>query len=188
MSLVDNIEIKPPRGAYFITQTLKPAYYGISARRQIAETRNIFKKIMIRYVLKYYFVIEITNAGNVHYHGWFTIPDGEGLIKLCMIDDLKILGNTKIDIIRDTEIDIKRVEQYLLKDLEETYKILNCIRAGPNKGKTKSQIVKISFYGLGHGLNHVPIFHEPVNTVSLDEFFDDIDTVGNRAMQSIARP
>jgi len=111
----------PQKTDYFITQTLKPAYYKLCARRQLIETINPMKHILKRYSDNFIIVVELTKACNIHYHGTITMRKDDALTNLCIIDDLKIIGNSKIEKIKHPEDIVK----YLSKDLQITENLIN---------------------------------------------------------------
>ena len=129
----------PPSGAYFLTQTLKPAFYKLNARRQILETRTIFKNLLKRYSDDWQFTIELTKSANVHYHAWIVLREDSTISRMCLIDDLKLLGNAKLDTIKKGTEDNIRI--YLIKDLTITDQILNYTK----KGSSRNQKVKIVY-------------------------------------------
>ena len=147
----------PPPGAYFLTQTLKPAYYKLNARRQIKETKSHLKRMLNRYSDLWEFTIELTKSANIHYHSWLILRADNELNKLCLLDDLKILGNSRLEVIKRHE----DVRNYLMKDLDTTDKLLNYTRLG----KSKNPIIKIIYNsdgkkgtGGGPGPPPVPFF------------------------------
>lgn len=144
-------EYLPPAGSYFMTQTLKPAYYALCARRQLKETKSHFKHILKRYSDNFYYTVELTKSANIHYHAWLLMRDDSTLSRLCILDDLKILGNCRLEAIKaGTE---QNIYNYLNKDLELTDKALNYTK----KGKLRSPLYDIEcrYYSQNYNINLV---------------------------------
>lgn len=110
----------------FYTITLKPRLYKFQALTQYELTINDLRKLLMGSCTKSCYSVELTDAGNVHYHGIALFRDR--IRRLCFIDQVKRaksfgfvkLTNNAIE----TKDQLTRSICYISKDLATTTKII----------------------------------------------------------------
>lgn len=117
----------PILGAYFVTITLSPKLYKYSSTTQyeltIGELRQLFETSAARWAI----VPELTDKGNIHYHGWIVLETKYAYILfLNKLKRKKSLGFCKINDERIKDID--RVFRYMFKEFRLTRTVIKSIR------------------------------------------------------------
>lgn len=116
----------------FVTVTLLPYMYGEDARTQLKKTFQSIKDLLQIYSDKFLIVAELTKDGNIHYHASvkprsndMDYPDAIILdaLKKHNKGKVKIFGRSQVD--SDNKYQVKTRFEYLTKDLNKTYKIVN---------------------------------------------------------------
>lgn len=104
---------------YFITFTLKPKYYNVSASEQLVKTYDKLCQILKIYPGFFTLVPELTLRGNIHYHGvwWINDPSQyQTLLKRVRT----VIGNYDSKLIKPNIKDLERVWKYMHKDIPQT--------------------------------------------------------------------
>jgi len=115
----------------FVTVTLLPYMYGEDARTQLKKTFQPIKDLLQIYSDKYLIIAELTKDGNIHYHASLKprldldYPDAIILdaIKKHNKRNQKLFGRSQVD--TESKYKIQTRFDYLTKDLNKTYKIVN---------------------------------------------------------------
>lgn len=113
--------VDPMKGSYFITITLPPTMYKLPAKIQYEFMLNHIRKTFRRYG-HFQLLPELTEEGNVHFHGWV---DMTAIQRYKLIDHLKRMkhyGYSKIN--KDPIVDTNRVKEYMLKSYHITHQII----------------------------------------------------------------
>lgn len=121
-------KILPMKGSYFITVTLKPKLYKYPSTTQFEMTACQLEVYANQYATNFDILPELTNEGNIHYHGWLLFPDN--LHKFKFQDKVKKdknLGFIKIN--TEPIIDCQRVAEYMTKSFDITSKIVRSPKA-----------------------------------------------------------
>lgn len=127
LHLGDAVRI-PPLGFEFITQTLSPKLYSLSANKQFSRTVNDIISLLDYMCKDYCLVTELTQDGNVHYHAWILFKDN---FKQAYYKDA-IKSNFKFGYVMFSKKNFNKTTlqqqqdsyNYLKKDLVETYKFI----------------------------------------------------------------
>lgn len=117
------LEMEPLPGSQFITITLPPQAYKLKARQQYDMCKDTLRVAFSHYTQNYCLVPELTEAANVHFHGWFTEAfDGSTLL---LLDQLKGCGLGFVKINKERIKMIDRTYKYMMKSLDITRKVLH---------------------------------------------------------------
>ncbi len=113
---------EPVRGSQFITITLPPKAYKFKAKEQFERTKPGIMDTFLTHTNDYCLIAELTEQGNVHYHGWFT--ERYDRSTLFLLDHLKQrhLGFVQINKARIN--DVERTYKYMCKDIDITKKLI----------------------------------------------------------------
>lgn len=107
----------------FITITLKPSLYKYSSNTQLELTISHLKVILDR-LGEYVFVIELTNAGNIHYHILLKATKINRLCAFNRIKKNKLFGFMSSKMI-NSDKHLRDEINYICKDINSTSKVLN---------------------------------------------------------------
>lgn len=116
-------KMMPVRGSDFITVTLNPSFYKYSISDQFDLTKHRIKNILKHFCKEFFLVAEITQACNVHYHGYLVYSNRHSIIRTHVIDSLKCIGLNKIN--EQTIENTQRVKNYMLKDYFKTRQFIS---------------------------------------------------------------
>lgn len=123
---------------YFFTITLRPKIFKYSSITQLELTLADIAKKLYRYTSHFVIVAELTKQGNVHYHAICSFS--EAYRKNLMVDAFKkdkICGfiHTDGNVIED----MKRVADYITKDVYNTIRVIRQHRGYIPRFYTSSQ-------------------------------------------------
>lgn len=85
------------------TQTLHPKYYNMIMAWQHHESEHLISKYLISKGIPYLFVPELTQDGNVHYHGYIKLPHDDMKCRIIKNRLRSICGYFKQSVINDKE-------------------------------------------------------------------------------------
>lgn len=148
--------VQPFIGSYFVTITLPPFFYKFQSTTQFELTAGYLEDILDQNADHYEFLPELTDQGNVHYHGWATFKDTVHRIKFMdRVKRSKKLGFLKINDQRI--IDVERVAKYMTKSYTDTVKIIKSPkRLFMTDCATRFNMSKAQDQGATHSKKHVP--------------------------------
>lgn len=114
----------------FMTITLNPTLYALTARQQLSKTCKELNKYLQRHCKSYLWVAELTEKCNIHYHLTLILKpivyEGQDLSEMYFKDDYKrlkkLFGFYKLD---DSIHSHDSSYQYITKDLVKTHYSLN---------------------------------------------------------------
>lgn len=113
---------------FFITFTLKPSAYSKTSPMQYLDSRGYVYQCIKKHTKLFGFVPEVTQNGQIHYHGWLKMRDANDLVLL--IDTVKrearhILGFVKVTKQPiETKEQAQRVSLYMVKQATFMRKLL----------------------------------------------------------------
>ena len=114
---------------WFLTITLKQDLYKLKAKSQYKKTIDHVKHILNMATNKYVLNVELTKAGNIHYHAICEFKENNTKVMASIIVDVikghKYLGITKVN---DTQVkpeNMGRTIDYLFKEYNDTFTLVN---------------------------------------------------------------
>lgn len=123
---VRSMHIRCTELTYFLTLTLKPAFYKFKSTLQRELTQNQICTRLREHTSEFVITVELTQQGNVHYHSIAVFKDKVNMFN--WINSQK--GRASVGYVRVTPNPITfqdnmiRSKEYLIKDVDTTSKII----------------------------------------------------------------
>lgn len=124
---VRSMKIEKSEQTRFITFTLKPKYYKFKSNMQRELTQHEICSKLREYTTEFVMTCELTKQGNIHYHAIAVFKNQVQFIKWNdLLKGKRSLGYHRVTPNAITQDEnMVRSKEYLLKDLEQTSKIIN---------------------------------------------------------------
>jgi len=114
---------------WFITITIRPELYKLKAKSQYKKTIEHVKHILNMATNKYVLVVELTKNNNIHYHAIAEFKENNTKVMASIIVDVikghSYLGMTKVNDTQVQDINMGRTIDYLFKDYNDTFTLIN---------------------------------------------------------------
>ncbi len=128
--------LHPPKYSLFITITLKPDIKKYPAQFQYDSTKHIILSIMEKYCMRFAYLPELHEDGNVHYHGWLVLRKmSDKPLFLNSFKGKKSIGFIKIN--RESIEEQDRTYEYIIKDYDTTKQCIKSIEVFDHKYMSK---------------------------------------------------
>lgn len=116
-----------PVNTYNVTQTLKPFYHKHSIHKQYFGILPMYKKILDHlYITNAIIAVELTQAGNIHFHAQLTSILSQSEFNLTYTILTKSLGFSKIESVNSQKSQ-ETYLKYMQKDISTTLKMFNAL-------------------------------------------------------------